>query len=206
MKVLEAALADAAKTGARMLSGETVFTLYDTFGFPLDLTADLCRERGFTLDQAGFEAAMDKQRERAGAASGFKGGEALPYSGAKTVFDGYKTLSTEGRVTALFHNGAAVDSLTAGQEGIVILDRTPFYAESGGQVGDRGELTKSGVCLTLFAVHDAQKVQADVVGHHGEVKSGSIRVGDIVAAQVDVHTRVRTALTHADTIQMHAAL
>ena len=206
MKVLDAALADADKAGTKMLSGETAFTLYDTFGFPLDLTADVCRERGFTVDQAGFDASMDKQRERARAASTFKAGGALSYSGAKTVFDGYKTLSAEGRVTALFREGTAVDSLTAGQEGIVVLDRTPFYAESGGQVGDRGELTKSGVCLTLFSVHDAQKVQPDVVGHHGEVKTGEISVGDIVVAQVDASTRERTALNHSATHLMHAAL
>ena len=206
MKVLEAALADADKAGTKMLPGETAFTLYDTFGFPLDLTADVCRERGFTVDQAGFDAAMDKQRERARAASTFKAGGALPYSGAKTVFDGYKTLSAEGRVTALFRDGTSVDALSAGQEGIVVLDHTPFYAESGGQVGDRGELTKSGVCLTLFAVRDAQKVQPDVIGHHGEVKTGELRVGDIVSAQVDAHTRERAALNHSATHLMHAAL
>jgi len=206
MKVLEAALADAQRAGTKMLSGETAFTLYDTFGFPLDLTADVCRERGYTVDQAGFDVAMGKQRERARAASTFRVGGALPYSGAKTVFDGYKTLSAEGRVTALFHEGSSVDTLSAGQEGIVVLDRTPFYAESGGQVGDRGELTRSDVCLTLFAVHDAQKIQPDVIGHHGEVKTGEIRVGDTVSAQVDAHTRERTALNHSATHLMHAAL
>jgi alanyl-tRNA synthetase len=157
MKVLEGALADADKAGTKMLPGETAFTLYDTFGFPLDLTADVCRERGFTVDQAGFDLAMDKQRERARAASSFKAGGALPYSGAKTMFDGYKTLSEEGRITALFRDGTSVDALSAGQEGIVVLDRTPFYAESGGQVGDRGEIAKSGVCLTLFAYKNTQK-------------------------------------------------
>src|SRR6202162_4179514 len=206
MKVLEGALADADKAGAKMLPGETAFTLYDTFGFPFDLTADVCRERGFTVDQAGFDAAMEKQRERARAASTFKAGGALPYSGAKTVFEGYKTLSVEGRVTALFREGTAVDALSAGEEGIVVLDRTPFYAESGGQVGDRGELTKSGVCLTLFAVHDTQKVQPDVVGPHGEMKTGELRVGDIVSAQVDARTRERAALNHSATHLMHAAL
>ena len=206
MKVLEASLAEADKAGTKILPGETAFTLYDTFGFPLDLTADVCRERGFTVDQAGFDAAMNKQRERARSASTFKAGGALSYSGAKTVFEGYKTLSVEGRVTALFREGTSVDALSAGQEGIVVLDRTPFYAESGGQVGDRGELTKGGVCLTLFAVHDAQKVQPDVVGHHGEVKTGELRVGDIVSAQVDAHKRERTALNHSATHLMHAAL
>jgi alanyl-tRNA synthetase len=197
MKVLEAALAEADKAGTKMLPGETAFTLYDTFGFPLDLTADVCRERGFTVDQAGFDAAMDKQRERARAASSFKTGAALSYTGAKTVFEGYKTLSAEGRVTALYRDGTLVDSLSSGQEGIVVLHRTPFYAESGGQVGDRGELTKDGVCLTLFAVHDAQKVQPDVVGHHGTVKTGELRVGDAVVAQVDTRTRERAALNHS---------
>jgi alanyl-tRNA synthetase len=206
MKVLEAALTEADKAGTKVLPGETAFTLYDTFGFPLDLTADVCRERGFTVDQAAFDAAMDKQRERARAASSFKTGTALSYSGAKTVFDGYKTLSAEGRVTALFRDGTAVDALSAGQQGIVVLDRTPFYAESGGQVGDRGELSKGGVCLTLFAVHDAQKVQPDVVGHHGEMKTGELRVGDTVVAQVDAHTRERAALNHSATHLMHAAL
>jgi alanyl-tRNA synthetase len=206
MKVLEVALAEAGKVGARTLPGETAFTLYDTFGFPLDLTADVCRERGFTVDQAGFDAAMNKQRDRARAASSFKTGAMLSYSGAKTIFDGYKTLSAEGRVTALFHEGSAVDALSAGQEGIVVLDRTPFYAESGGQVGDRGELTASGVCLTLFAVHDVQKIQADVFGHHGTVKTGEIRNGDTVVAQVDAHTRERAALNHSATHLMHAAL
>jgi len=206
MKVLEAALAEAERAGTKVLPGETAFTLYDTFGFPLDLTADVCRERGFTVDQSAFDAAMDKQRERARAASSFKTGTALSYSGAKTVFDGYKTLSAEGRVTALFRDGTAVDALTSGQQGIVVLDRTPFYAESGGQVGDRGELSKGGVCLTLFAVHDAQKVQPDIVGHHGEMKTGELRVGDTLVAQVDAHTRERAALNHSATHLMHAAL
>jgi alanyl-tRNA synthetase len=206
MKVLEGALAEANAARTKVLPGETAFTLYDTFGFPLDLTADVCRERGFTIDQAGFDAAMGKQRERARAASSFKSGTTLQYSGAKTVFDGYKTLSAEGRVTALFVDGTSVDSMSAGQDGIVVLDRTPFYAESGGQVGDRGELSKSGVCLTLFAVHDAQKVQPDVVGHHGTVKTGELRVGDVVAAQVDPYARERTALNHSATHLMHAAL
>jgi alanyl-tRNA synthetase len=206
MKVLEGALAEADREGTKVLSGETAFTLYDTFGFPLDLTADVCRERGFAVDQAAFDAAMGKQRDRARAASSFRTGAALAYSGAKTLFDGYKTLSGEGHVTALFLDGTAVDSLAAGQHGIVVLDRTPFYAESGGQVGDRGEISKNGVCLTLFAVNDAQKVQADVIGHHGEMKTGELRVGDVVIAQVDAHTRERAALNHSATHLMHAAL
>ncbi len=157
-----------------MLDGETAFTLYDTFGFPLDLTADVCRERSVTVDEAGFDAAMDKQRERARAASQFKTGAQLDYAGQKTRFRGYDTLSAEGRVVALYRDGAAVPALAAGERGVVVLDETPFYAESGGQVGDRGELTKGGVCLTLFAVDDTQKIQPDVFGHIGVVTTGEL--------------------------------
>src|SRR6478736_3765258 len=171
MKILEAALAEARKSGSKVLPGETAFTLYDTYGFPPDLTADVCRERGVAVDQAGFDAAMEKQRGRARAASSFKTAGGLSYAGAKTVFDGYDTMSEESRVVALYRDGSAVDSLSAGQEGVVVLNRTPFYAESGGQVGDRGELSRSGACLTLFSVHDTQKIQPDVFGHHGEVKT-----------------------------------
>jgi alanyl-tRNA synthetase len=206
MKVLEAALADARKSGAKVLPGETAFTLYDTFGFPFDLTADVCRERGMSVDQAGFEAAMDKQRERARAASTFKMAGGLEYGGPKTLFDGYDTLAEDARVVALYRDGSAVDSLSSGQHGIVVLDRTPFYAESGGQVGDRGELSASGSCLTLFAVHDTQKIQPDVFGHHGEVKTGELRVNDAVAARVDADSRQRAAWNHSATHLMHAAL
>src|SRR5436190_8803063 len=165
MKVLETALADLRMAGAKTLSGETVFTLYDTFGFPFDLTADVCRERGVSIDQVAFEAAMDRQRERARAASTFKMAEGLEYRGAKTKFDGYDTLAEDARVVALYRDGTPVDALSMGQSGVVALDRTPFYAESGGQVGDRGELSKGGACLTLFAVHDTQKIQPEVFGH-----------------------------------------
>jgi alanyl-tRNA synthetase len=206
MKVLEAALADARKTGATVLPGETAFTLYDTFGFPFDLTADVCRERGMSVDQDGFEVAMDKQRERARAASTFKMAGGLDYGGPKTVFDGYDRLAEDARVIALYRDGTAVESLSSGQQGIVVLDRTPFYAESGGQVGDQGELSASGVCLTLFAVHDTQKVQPDVFGHHGEVKSGELRINDTVAARVDADARQRTAWNHSATHLLHAAL
>jgi alanyl-tRNA synthetase len=206
MKVLEAALADAAKTGAKTLPGATAFTLYDTFGFPFDLTADVCRERGMSVDQAGFDLAMDRQRERARAASSFKAADGLDYSGAKTVFDGYDTLAEDARIVALYRDGSPVDSLSVGQRGIVVLDRTPFYAESGGQVGDRGELSASGACLTLFSVHDTQKIQADVFGHHGEVRSGELRVNDTVAARVDSDSRQRAAWNHSATHLMHAAL
>jgi alanyl-tRNA synthetase len=171
MKMLEHALSG----GTKVLDGATAFTLYDTFGFPFDLTADVCRERSVKVDEAGFEKAMNAQRERARAASQFKAGAQLDYAGQKTRFRGYETLSHEGRVTALYRDGTAVDALAAGDSGVVVLAETPFYAESGGQVGDRGELTKGGACLTLFAVDDTQKVQADVVGHVGVVRTGELR-------------------------------
>ena len=202
MKMLEQALVG----GRKVLDGETAFTLYDTFGFPLDLTADVCRERGVTVDEAGFDAAMDKQRERARAASQFKTGAKLEYAGAKTAFRGYETLSAEGRVAALYKEGSAVQSLAAGERGVVVLSETPFYAESGGQVGDRGELTKGGVCLTLFAVEDTQKIQPDVFGHFGGVTTGELKVGDAVAANVDSAARARTVRNHSATHLMHKAL
>jgi alanyl-tRNA synthetase len=206
MKVLEAALADARKAGAKALSGETAFTLYDTYGFPFDLTADVCRERGFAVDQSAFDAAMEKQRERARAASTFKMAEGLDYRGAKTKFDGYDTLAEEARVVALYRDGTPVDALSTGQGGVIVLDRTPFYAESGGQVGDRGEITKEDACLTLFAVHDTQKIQPDVFGHYGEVRTGELKLGDTVAAKVDGRARARAAWNHSATHLMHAAL
>jgi alanyl-tRNA synthetase len=206
MKVLEAALAEVRKAGAETLPGETAFTLYDTFGFPFDLTADVCRERGVSVDQAAFELAMDRQRERARAASTFKMAEGLEYRGAKTKFDGYDTLAEDARVVALYREGSTVDALSTGQSGVVVLDRTPFYAESGGQVGDRGELSKEGACLTLFAVHDTQKIQPDVFGHYGEIKTGELKLGDTVAAKVDGRARARAAWNHSATHLMHAAL
>src|SRR5438552_9099182 len=206
MKVLELEFAEATKRGDKIIPGDAAFTLYDTFGFPLDLTADVARERGFSVDQARFDAAMTKQRERARAASTFKTGESLAYSGTKTAFRGYDTLSDEGRVNALYRDGSPVDALSSGQNGVVVLDRTPFYAESGGQVGDRGELSKGGACLTLFAVHDTQKIQPEVFGHYGEVKTGELKRGDTVAAKVDGHARARAAWNHSATHLMHAAL
>ncbi len=202
MKMLDQALTG----GVKVLDGETAFTLYDTYGFPLDLTADVCRERGVGVDEAGFDRAMDAQRERARAASQFKSGETLAYDGPKTRFRGYETLSDEGRVVALYREGVRVDALAAGERGVVVLDRTPFYAESGGQVGDRGELSKGGTCLTLFAVADTQKVQTDVFGHVGEVKTGELRTGDTVAANVDHEARGRTMRNHSATHLMHKAL
>ena len=202
MAILDAALAG----GRRQLDGETAFKLYDTYGFPVDLTADIGRERGFTVDMKAFEAAMAGQQERSRAASKFKAGAQLEYRGAKTAFRGYESLSEEGRVVALYRDGSPVDRLSAGETGIVVLDRTPFYAESGGQVGDRGELTKGGTCLTLFAVEDTQKIQAEVFGHYGEVKTGELAVGDTVAAQVDLDKRSRTMRHHSVTHLMHKAL
>ncbi len=202
MSILETALAG----NAKRLPGDIAFKLYDTFGFPVDMVADIGRERGFEIDMAAFDAAMVSQQERSRAASKFKSGAQLEYSGAKTAFKGYDTLSEEGRVAALYRNGATVKSLAAGEEGIVVLDRTPFYAESGGQVGDRGELTKGGTCLTLFEVQDTQKVQPDVFGHHGVVKTGELAVGDTVAANVDLDKRMRTVRHHSATHLMHKAL
>jgi alanyl-tRNA synthetase len=202
MGILESALAK----DATHLEGEVAFKLYDTFGFPVDMVADIGRERGFAIDMDAFDAAMAAQQERSRAASKFKAGAQLEYSGAKTNFRGYDTMSEEGRVVALYREGASVKSLDVGEEGIVVLDRTPFYAESGGQVGDRGELTKGGTCLTLFEVRDTQKVQPDVFGHHGVVKTGELAVGDTVAAQVDLDKRARTMRHHSATHLMHKAL
>jgi alanyl-tRNA synthetase len=199
MGVLEGALA----SGEKLLDGETVFKLYDTFGFPVDLTADICRERHVNLDLAGFEAAMGQQRERARAASKFTSAAALDYSGRKTEFRGYDTLRVEGKVVALYREGAAVEALKAGEAGVVVLDQTPFYAESGGQVGDRGELVGSG---GTFSVEDTQKLQAEVFGHHGTLKSGALKVGDKVEARVDVDLRKRTMRNHSVTHLMHKAL
>ncbi|MEO5700442.1 MAG: alanine--tRNA ligase [Casimicrobiaceae bacterium] len=202
MKMLEHALGK----GASTLDGATAFALYDTFGFPLDLTADICRERKVVVDQEGFDRAMEAQRQRARAASQFKVGGKLEYAGQKTRFRGYDLLSHESRVISLYKDGTPVDSLTGGEHGVVVLEETPFYAESGGQVGDRGELSKAGVCLALFRVDDTQKIQADVFGHHGELVQGELRVGDTLAAQVDHAARARTMRNHSATHLMHKAL
>ena len=202
MKMLEQALAG----GRKILDGETAFTLYDTFGFPFDLTADVCRERNVTVDAAGFDTAMDAQRGRARAASQFKADAKLDYSGPKNAFRGYDTLSVEGRVVALYKDGSPTPSLAAGERGVVVLSETPFYAESGGQVGDRGELTIGGVCLTLFTVEDTQKIQPDVFGHFGIVVTGELKLGDVVAANVDYPARARTVRNHSATHLMHKAL
>ena len=199
MAILEAELARGVKT----LDGETAFRLYDTFGFPLDLTADVCRERSVAVDEAGFEAAMQRQREQARAAGKFKMGGSLAYDGVRTEFVGYDTLAADARVAALYVDGAAVDAVRAGQDAIVVLDVTPFYAESGGQVGDRGEIVAG---AARFEVSDTQKVQADVFGHHGALAAGELRVGDKVHARVDAERRARTVRNHSATHLMHKAL
>ena len=155
---------------------------------------------------AGFDKAMAAQQERSRAGSKFKADDVLDYQGVKTKFCGYETMSEEGRVVALYRAGAAVDRLAAGEDGVVVLDKTPFYAESGGQVGDSGELTKGGACLTLFQVQDTQKIQSDVFGHFGTLTTGEIALGDIVAANVDLHQRRRTMRHHSATHLMHKAL
>ena len=185
-----------------MLPGETAFTLYDTFGFPLDLTADVCRERGFGVDQAGFDAAMDKQRQRARAASTFKSAGGLDYHGDKTVFDGYETLAGDARVVSLYRGGSAVESLASGEDGIVVLDRTPFYAESGGQVGDRGEISKSGTCLAVRGGRHAEDRPMCSAPRHGQ---GRLRVGDTVRRAVDRNSRERAARNRLATHLMRRA-
>jgi len=199
MTVLESALA----SGEKLLDGETVFRLYDTFGFPVDLTADIARERGVRIDMAGFEAAMDQQRERARAASKFSAASTLEYQGGKTEFHGYDTLALPAKVVALYREGAQVPGLKSGDSGTVVLDRTPFYAEAGGQVGDRGELVGSG---GTFEVADTQKIQAEVYGHQGALKTGSLKVGDRVEARVNTALRASTMRNHSVTHLMHKAL
>ncbi|NUU01903.1 alanine--tRNA ligase [Herbaspirillum robiniae] len=199
MKILEAALA--ANTGK--LDGETAFTLYDTYGFPLDLTADICRERNVELDEAGFGAAMERQKNAARAAGKFKMAAAIEYTGDKTKFVGYEALAQQAKVVALYVAGSPVQKIDAGQDAIVVLDTTPFYAESGGQSGDAGALEASG---GLFAVADTQKIQADVFGHHGQLIKGSLAVGDTVQAKVDADQRARTMRNHSATHLMHKAL
>ncbi len=203
MAILEADLAEMARNGIRAFNGETAFKLHDTFGFPLDLTADICRERGVTVDAAAFDAAMARQKEQARAAGKFKMAAALDYDGPATTFHGYDTLEAKGNVLALYKDGAPVNQLNEGDMGVVVLDDTPFYAESGGQVGDRGVLQS---VHGIFAVEDTQKIQAAVFGHHGVVKTGTLTVGNGVAAKVDVLARGRTMRNHSATHLMHKAL
>ena len=200
MEILEGALAGGAKT----VDGETAFRLHDTFGFPLDLTADVCRERDVTVDAEGFDLAMQKQRDQARAAGKFKVAQGLEYSGKPTQFHGYDTLKHEGaKVTALYVDGSAVQSVKAGDAAVVVLDNTPFYAESGGQVGDKGELRNEAV---RFAVEDTFKIQADVFGHQGEIQEGELKVGDAINALVDAQQRTETMRNHSATHILHKAL
>ena len=183
--------------------GRTAFTLYDTYGFPFDLTQDLCREKGIPVDVSAYDTAMQEQRTKARAASKFSMAAGLEYSGAKTEFHGYDTLSLQAKVVALYREGAQVPALKSGEQGTVVLDRTPFYAESGGQVGDRGELVGSG---GTFEVADTQKIQAEVYGHDGALKTGSLKVGDKLEARVDMALRASTMRNHSVTHIMHKAL
>ena len=206
MKILDTALAalpTPVKGQAATLDGNTLFTLYDTYGFPVDLTADICRERGVEVDQAGFDVAMERQRDQARAAGKFKMAEGLVYSGAQTVFEGYEHLERNAKILALYVEGTQVQRVTAGQDAIVVLDSTPFYAESGGQVGDVGVLSAG---TTRFNVLDTQKIQPGVFGHHGHVQSGELNVGMPVLATVDAQQRARTIRNHSATHLMHKAL
>ena len=204
MEILDAALANLDEAGAKTIDGETAFKLHDTYGFPLDLTADVCRERGVTVDSAGFDAAMNRQREQARAAGKFKMAAGLEYSGAATAFHGYDHLTHDGaKVTAVYVDGTSVASAKAGDDAVIVLDHTPFYAESGGQAGDTGELRNA---TSLVLVEDTIKVQAAVFGHHGRVVEGEVRVGDMLNARVDAERRLRTVRNHSATHLMHKAL
>ena len=206
MKILDVALAalPVAKPGVPVtLDGNTLFTLYDTYGFPVDLTADICREREVEVDIAGFDVAMTRQRDQARASGKFKMAEGLSYSGVQTVFEGYEHLQASGKVVALYVGGTAVERVTSGQDAIVVLDVTPFYAESGGQVGDTGSLLGD---KSSFKVLDTQKIQPGVFGHHGKLEAGQLSVGDTVRAEVDTEHRARTIRNHSATHLMHKAL
>ena len=199
MDILDSALAG----GAKVLPGEVAFKLHDTYGFPLDLSADVCRERGLSVDEAGFALAMDKQKSQARAAGKFKMDRALDYSGEGHAFTGYELLEEPAKVVALYADGVAVAALQAGQNGVVVLSTTPFYAESGGQVGDQGQLLAAGA---VFKVDDTLKIKSDVFGHHGTLASGALKVGDAVTARVDTGVRAATVRNHSATHLMHKAL
>jgi len=199
MHILDEALAN----GVKVLPGEVAFKLHDTYGFPLDLTNDVCRERALQVDEAGFHAAMDRQKNQARAAGKFKMDKALDYSGAPTTFVGYESLQASAKILALYFDGVSVAALNHGHSGVVVLDHTPFYAESGGQVGDEGEM----VCGSArFAVEDTQKIKADVFGHHGTLAQGTLNVGDTLTATVRSGVRAATVRNHSATHLMHKAL
>ena len=208
MEILDAALAPTvvngqAVEGAKLLPGDVAFKLHDTYGFPLDLTNDVCRENGIEVDEAGFQVAMDKQKAQARAAGKFRMDKALDYSGASNAFTGYEQLQATAKIVAIYVDGVSVAALNQGQTGVVVLDSTPFYAESGGQVGDEGELTSGSA---HFAVDDTLKIKADVFGHHGSLAEGTLNVGDTVQAQVNTAVRAATVRNHSATHLMHKAL
>jgi alanyl-tRNA synthetase len=200
MEILDSALAGDVK----VLPGDVAFKLHDTYGFPLDLSADVCRERGLSVDEAGFAVAMEQQKNQARAAGKFKMGKALEYSGALNTFVGYEKLESAAKVIAIYVDGTGGNELKAGQNGVVVLDTTPMYAESGGQAGDEGLI--HGQNGAVFATLDTQKIKADVFGHHGYVHEGSIKVGDAVTAKVNPEARSRTVRNHSATHLMHEAL
>jgi len=199
MQILDEALAG----GVKVLPGEVAFKLHDTYGFPLDLSADVCRENGVEVDSAGFAAAMEQQKAKGRAAGKFKMDKALEYAGAGNTFVGYEHLTQTAKIVALYAEGTPVNELKAGQDGVLVLDTTPFYAESGGQVGDEGAVFSD---AGLFEVGDTQKIKADVFGHHGTLKTGSLKVGDAVTAHVDAAKRAATVRNHSATHLMHKAL
>jgi len=204
MEILEAALGATTGGGARVLDGETAFKLHDTFGFPLDLTADVCRERGVAVDEAGFNTAMARQREQARAKAKFKMAQGLEYDGAATAFHGYEHLVCEhSKVSAIYLDGTPVRKARAGDDVVIVLDHTPFYAESGGQVGDAGELRNQ---RARVLVEDTTKIQASVFGHQGRIVEGEVELGDEVVARVDAERRARTMRNHSATHLMHKAL
>jgi len=203
MAVVEADLAEMAKNGVKVFNGDTAFKLHDTFGFPLDLTADICREHHVTVDAAAFDKAMAHQKEQARAAGKFRMATTLDYDGPPTAFHGYENLEFTANILALYKEGSPVNELAEGEIGVVVLDNTPFYAESGGQVGDRGVLHS---VHGIFAVEDTQKIQAAVFGHHGVVKTGTLKVGNGVTAKVGVLARQRTMRNHSATHLLHKAL
>ena len=199
MEILDAAL----DGGAKVLPGEVAFKLHDTYGFPLDLTNDVCRERDVEVDEAGFKTAMEKQKAQARAAGKFKMDKALEYTGAANQFTGYEHLAETAKIVAIYVDGTSAAALKAGQNGVVVLDTTPFYAESGGQVGDEGVITSGSA---RFAVRDTLKIKADVFGHHGTLEEGTLNVGDTVQAQVNTAVRAATMRNHSVTHIMHKAL
>ncbi|MDZ4237273.1 MAG: alanine--tRNA ligase [Hydrogenophaga sp.] len=199
MEILDATL----DGGAKVLPGEVAFKLHDTYGFPLDLTNDVCRERDVEVDEAGFKTAMEKQKAQARAAGKFKMDKALEYTGVANQFTGYENLAETAKIVAIYVDGTSAAALKAGQTGVVVLDTTPFYAESGGQVGDEGVITSGSA---RFAVGDTLKIKADVFGHHGTLEEGTLNVGDTVQAQVNTAVRAATMRNHSVTHLMHKAL